>query len=602
MGPVGLSATLGTVASFPQTFGEYLLLKSLGVGGSGDVVLARSLKAEGEMPRAVIVKRLHRQLAEEEEFVRRFRHEAEIAVSVNSPHVAKVYDAGRVDDTLFIAMEYISGWPLARLVNRLRKQNQQLPVSAALDVARDALRGLSALHNARHHRTGEILGIIHRDVTPRNIMVGEDGVTRLIDLGLGKSTLQDWKTSTGVVMGTPGYMAPEQCVARAVDHRVDLYTLGIVLWECLVGKSYIKHGPVPVMLRAQVAPKPQPPSAFRNDVPQALDAIILRALALKPNDRFGSADEFLHALGEIHPSDDGQTALGTVIGDLLVSELAAQKTEVTRLVAAHHESPKGQPDQEKIVIYAQRASGPSPRLVGDRLPRSPAPRPAPDSRHPSASGPQPTHVTSSPMSPSLGLGLKMSEAVVILALAVLVGIGALWIGFRSGTEVPLGPTVQENTPTVRPTIRPRADARKDLRDVPTEPQRHRPDAPSGRSKELRKTTPPTNGPRNGRKPVRLTPIESPPETSGTPVKAMDGAEGTKQNPAPPALSARQRVDGLIKRAQKLKASLPPGSPKGPHLLRVISQLMMERSSKKIEERTNRILDLEHRLDALASAP
>src|SRR5262245_54588678 len=183
----------------PTTFGPYVLLKSLGTGGGGDVFLAKPRNPARGIPPAVVIKRLHGSLAQESDFVRRFRHEAEIAVTVTSQHLVKCYDAGVVGEMFYIAMEYVAGWTLQRLIKELQGAQRPASLSSVRDIIGGALKGLEALHDARDPASGELLSIVHRDIAPKNIMVGEDGVTRLIDLGIGKSSLQDWRTGTGVI-------------------------------------------------------------------------------------------------------------------------------------------------------------------------------------------------------------------------------------------------------------------------------------------------------------------------------------------------------------------------------------------------------------------
>ncbi len=311
------------------TFGGYVLLKRLGRGAMGDVHLARPLDPHAPSP--LVIKRLRGELASDQMAVRRFRHEAELVSFVKSPHVVRLHEAGIIDGTLFIAMEYVAGWPLSRIIEEHQRRQRLPPIPAVLDVMEGVLRGLSDLHGAVHPDTGARLGIIHRDISPKNIMVGEDGRTRLIDLGIGRSNARDWKTGTGLIVGTPGYMPPEQAFGDGQDHRADLYAAGVVMFELLTLVPYIEHGPIGKMLQAAMVAQPRSPSSIRPDISPALDAIVLRAVALKPEQRFASADQLLGALlrlGDTERTD----APATLTDDQLEHKLELRKTEVSNLL------------------------------------------------------------------------------------------------------------------------------------------------------------------------------------------------------------------------------------------------------------------------------
>lgn len=327
------------MTDLPRIFGGYVLLKMLGAGASGDVFLARPRDPAGPLPAAVVIKRLHRELNEQHELTLRFRHEAEIAVNVDSPHLARVYDVGRVGQTYYLAMEYIAGWTVSRILGDLRQAEEGASLASVRDIVSDLLEGLHTLHSATDPKTGASLSIVHRDVAPKNLMLGEDSITRLIDLGLGRSRFQDWKTGTGVLLGSPGYMSPEQTAGERADHRTDLYAAGIVLWELLTTEYYIKRGPVPAMLRSQASPVFSAPSLYRDDVSPALDAVVQRALARDPRERFHSAREFQEALVEAVGRPGAERSSATIVGRLLWSELDAEKTTFGSLLASERAMP-----------------------------------------------------------------------------------------------------------------------------------------------------------------------------------------------------------------------------------------------------------------------
>lgn len=321
------------MSGLPQAFGEYVLLKLLGSGVSGEVFLAKPRAASSKVPSPVVIKRLHAELADDRAFSMRFQQEAQIAIAVDHPNVAKVYEVGKVGPTYYMAIEYIPGWTLSRVISDLRESASYASFSSIRDMVGDALEGLHALHHATDPSTRAPLSVVHRDLAPKNLILGEDSTTKLIDLGIGKSAYQDWKTNTGVVVGSPGYMSPEQARGQAVDQRTDIYAMGLILWELLTSRAFIDRGPVPVMLRAQADPPWRAPSSLRPDTPKRVDAVVEKALARDPAQRFQSAKEMQAALySAIGPRSEGQVS-STIVGALLWGELGESKTELTQLLS-----------------------------------------------------------------------------------------------------------------------------------------------------------------------------------------------------------------------------------------------------------------------------
>ena len=319
----------GPAITAPVRFGDYVLLKRLHLGATTDVWVARPLFGT---PEPVVIKRLHGGLAQDHEYVRRFRHEAQVAMALASPHVVEVVGTGSVGATLYIATAYVDGWSLKRIMRVLVSRGDSMPVSAAARVVADGLLGLAALHSSGD--SSGALHAVHRDIAPRNLMLGKDGVTRLIDLGLGSSRWQDWRTRTGEIMGSPGYMAPEQVSASSVDARADLYAVGVVLYDLLTLEPYIPRGAIAEMLVASRAPTRRLPSQVRADVPEALDAVVDRALQLRPEDRFQSAASFRTALLNAVPKTLDAGPIDELVRGLMWSELESTRAEVSRLVAA----------------------------------------------------------------------------------------------------------------------------------------------------------------------------------------------------------------------------------------------------------------------------
>ena len=315
------------MVALPRVFGPFELLKGLGSGATGEVFLARPLDITRGWPALVVVKRMHFALNTQPEQQARFQHEARLALALSTPHVPKIHVVGEEGGTSYIAMDFVAGWTLSRVMKSRKHVKRPISIASMVDVVKGVLNGLIALHEAKDPTTGRPLDALHRDLAPKNIMLGEDGVTRLIDLGLGKSTIQQWQTSTGVVMGTPGYMAPEQVLAGQMDVRTDLYTVGIVLWELLAGESFIPRSTTHRMLREQAKGEYRPPSP-PNPVPPAIESIVKQALSVEPGDRFPSARQFLadleHAAKEL-PAGEGP--VNEMVTAELWEELAAAQSE-----------------------------------------------------------------------------------------------------------------------------------------------------------------------------------------------------------------------------------------------------------------------------------
>lgn len=283
------------MSELPEIFGGYTLLKEIGRGGGGEVFLARPNDPGRGLPERVVLKRLLVELHEEPEVVERFRHEATLASLIESPYLARVYEAGQVDGRHYFVQQLIEGESLQSVMQRWRAGKRRPELSLVVEMIAGALLGLQALHSAKD-ASGRPLSIVHRDIAPKNIMIGEKATSTLIDLGIGRSNVQDFETRTGIVLGSPGYMAPEQVLGRALDHRADLYSAAVIVWEMLTGRRYVEGETFQEKVRGSIAPKYRAVRAVRPDLPEQLDELLRRALAHDPAVRFESASELLQAL------------------------------------------------------------------------------------------------------------------------------------------------------------------------------------------------------------------------------------------------------------------------------------------------------------------
>ena len=276
----------------PRMLGPYVLLERLGSGSFGTTYLAREPSAL--LP--LVIKRLRAEVMHREDLRARLRHEAKVAVAIQDRHVVRALDVGIADDVPYMAMEYVDGWPLTQVMGAAREERRLWPPGAVVAVIAGALEGLAALHSAVDPATGTKLEAVHRDLSPNHVMLRPSGEPVLIDLGLGRSTLGEYETRTDVLLGTPGYMAPEQILRRVVDHRADLYAIGVLAFELLTLERYVPSGAVAQMLRASCDGPFRPPSSVQESIPSALDRVLERALEVSPADRFETAEAFREAL------------------------------------------------------------------------------------------------------------------------------------------------------------------------------------------------------------------------------------------------------------------------------------------------------------------
>jgi eukaryotic-like serine/threonine-protein kinase len=252
---------------------RYVIKRKLGSGGMADVYLAE----DQELGRRVALKLLDERHASDEQFVERFRREAQSAAGLNHPNIVSIFDRGRAEGTYYIAMEYLDGRTLKELLVR----NGPTPVPIAIDYARQILGALAFAHRN---------GIVHRDIKPHNIVVGGDGRLKVTDFGIARSGTSQM-TEVGSIVGTAQYLSPEQARGAPVDPRSDLYSLGVVLYEMLTGKvPFTGDTPVEIAMK-HLSQVPKPPSEWREQVPHDLDAVVMRALAKDPEQRYGSAEE-----------------------------------------------------------------------------------------------------------------------------------------------------------------------------------------------------------------------------------------------------------------------------------------------------------------------
>ncbi|HHH29748.1 MAG TPA: serine/threonine protein kinase [Polyangiaceae bacterium] len=285
MAPQGIPHTHQGAIEPGRVVGRYEVVRQLAVGGMAEVYIAKQA-GPGSFTRDVVLKRIHPHLARDSEFVDMFVNEATLAATLSHPSIVHVYDlVESPQGEHFIAMEYVRGCTVLRLLRRLRKQKTRLPVPFALYIT---LRVCEALDYAytTPGPDGQALRIVHRDVSPSNILVGVDGQVKLFDFGVARATSAAGTTRSGNIKGKLNYMSPEQVSGRSLDNRSDIFALGAVLYEMLVGARLFKRENEAAVIKAILADPVQPPSEVVAELPSELDDIVLCALAKDPDARY----------------------------------------------------------------------------------------------------------------------------------------------------------------------------------------------------------------------------------------------------------------------------------------------------------------------------
>ena len=286
-------------AEVGSTANNYQILARLATGGMAEIFLARGIGTTG-VERYVVLKRILRDRANDVQLVKMFLDEARLASQLQHPNVAQVYDIGKLGDSYFFTMEYVHGETVRGLLHRARSLRRELPLNVILTVIAGAAAGLHHAHERLGH-DGKPLGIVHRDVSPSNLMVSYEGSVKVVDFGVAKAENRVQETRSGTVKGKIAYLSPEQCRGGGLDRRSDLFSLGIVFWEMLTVERLYKRNSDFENMTAIVTEPPIPPSTRRPGLAPELDAIVMRLLSKDPHDRYDTADQLVEALEEVAP-------------------------------------------------------------------------------------------------------------------------------------------------------------------------------------------------------------------------------------------------------------------------------------------------------------
>ncbi len=313
---------------FPRKFGKYHLLAPLAQGGMGALYLA--VTGDKGFERLMCIKTVLPHLADKE-YVARFRDEAKTVVQLSHGNLIPVFDAGQVDGELFLAMDFVKGKDLRAVWNRCAKKAVAFPIDVAVHLTKELCRGLGYAHNYQD------IHLVHRDVSPPNVLVSYSGEVKLTDFGLASSTLKMEKTLPGIIYGKVSYMSPEQARGETLDGRSDVYAAGIILWELLTGRQLFPPGkeqPQDLLGRAR-NPDVVAPSMKAPRVPKELDEVVLKSLRSDVGERYQNAEEFRDALGTWlaanHPSTD-TARVKSFVGQLFEEDIETEELERAALM------------------------------------------------------------------------------------------------------------------------------------------------------------------------------------------------------------------------------------------------------------------------------
>jgi serine/threonine protein kinase/DNA-binding NarL/FixJ family response regulator len=331
------SAGTAPADSAERNFGQYRLEERIAVGGMAEVWRASMVGLEG-FKKTVAIKKILPHLAENDEFVAMFVDEAKLAAQLSHENLVDIYDLGRIDSDFFIAMEYVDGKDLRSILNRLTQSQERMPLGLALFIAARTAAALDYAHT-RRNANGEPLGLVHRDVSPRNILISHSGNVRLCDFGVAKAVSSVGRTEIGALKGKIPYMSPEQAAGAPVDCRSDVFSLASVLFEIVTGRRLFVEDNEITLLDAVRRGVTDAPRAVRADLPEEVSAILERALSKDPAKRYQTAGELQLELDaellRLSPVPT-QVALAGWLGELLESKTAeASGVDVVEAVPEH---------------------------------------------------------------------------------------------------------------------------------------------------------------------------------------------------------------------------------------------------------------------------
>ncbi|MSP73908.1 MAG: PEGA domain-containing protein [Myxococcales bacterium] len=311
-----------------EQFGRYILLERIAIGGMAEIFRAKAAGLGG-FEKILAIKRLHPRYSEDADFIEMLIDEARISVELSHSNVAQIFDLGKVDDHYFIAMEFIDGRDLYRTMKRMKERRIQIPVDGAAYLISECCAGLDYAHRKKDTR-GRPMNIIHRDISPQNVLVSFEGESKLVDFGIAKAALRGYETESGIIKGKFYYMSPEQARGDPLDHRTDVFSLGIVMYELLTGELLYKDEDDATLLSRVRKADILPPSMLRPDIPNSVERIVMKTLSKDREDRYPSAqhlqkdlNKYLRSVG----SSFGKARLSRMMREIFLDEAPVEESE-----------------------------------------------------------------------------------------------------------------------------------------------------------------------------------------------------------------------------------------------------------------------------------
>ncbi len=439
-----------------SSLGKYRLIAELGHGGMAEVFLA-VVRGPAGFNKLVVIKQIRPQLAEDPEFLGMFLDEARLAARLSHPNVVQTNEVGQEGERYFIAMEYLEGQPLNRVLHRLSRAGG-LPLSLHLRVISEVLSGLHHAHELTDY-DGTALGVVHRDITPHNIFVTYDGQVKVVDFGIAKALNSSSETRTGVLKGKVAYMAPEQARGERVDRRADIFSVGVLLWEAATGKRLWKGVPDITILQRLLSGEIPSPKTVKADVPDKLEEIIMKALAHQRDNRYETAIDLQTDIEAYLDTLDDRVSTRE-LGKLITKHFETDRAKIKGIIdeqlrtktGAAISDPKSLPiiDQHTASVLGSSSNTiSSPDTVGSSEPSQVSKIEAPPTSSLSAPDTGPSMLfassaTADGTSPAPKRGMMAGIAV---AAGAVIAVG-LWFATRSPPVTTTGVTGQSTGATV----------------------------------------------------------------------------------------------------------------------------------------------------------
>jgi serine/threonine-protein kinase len=333
----------------PRLIGRYVLYGAIASGGMATVHFGRLMGAAG-FARPVAIKRLHAQFARDPDFVKMFLDEARLAARIAHPNVVATLDVVAPDDEVFLVMEYVRGVALVQLIRSLKHRGERIPPHISAGIMSGVLHGLHAAHEATNDR-GESLNLVHRDVSPQNVLVGTDGVPRLLDFGVATAAGCAHTTRDGQLKGKLAYMAPEQVRSEPPTRRTDVFAASVVLWEMLTGKRLFYAANEASVLARVLNSQIVAPSSIVPDLPKAFDHVVLHGLERDPAKRYATAKEMANDLSSVIA-----VASASEIGEWVERNAAEELRQRAETIAAIERAAADAGDLGRDMVYGGDSS------------------------------------------------------------------------------------------------------------------------------------------------------------------------------------------------------------------------------------------------------